>query len=291
MLTFHRIPYLRFIEAPDGGEGTGGSSDADTTSPTEGGDSSGNPAWAGLRSEVDDLTWSRVEPHLKKADQEAQRRITSTNEAYKPWKQFADQGVAPERVQAALSLAQQLDSSPEGVYQYLGEFLQQNGRLPSNAEVKAADAAGEIDGEEEEPQQLFDPRVDQIQDFIQQQANAQVMREAEDALDQETNALKEAHPELTEEDVQEIITRTAFAAQRNAAAGKREIPSLEDGFKQFDALRTRILTAPRPGDSAPRLLPTSGGLPSAGPQKTYGQLSDQESQNMLASYLESQKSR
>lgn len=255
----------------------------------------GNPAWEKLRSKLDPISFHAIQDDLEAMDDAANQRITNVNQRYEPYRAFAEQGINPQQIQQALTISQQINERPEDIYQYLGQFLQQNGRMPSQQEVKNASEAGAI-GEEAEPQ--VDPRLDQlsqqqqaIMQFLQEQQQAEVNREAEISLDTETKQLRAAHPELGDEDVKEVIRRAAFVAQQNLALGNHKIPSLEEAYTDFNALRTRILSTPRPGDSAPRLLPTSGGIPSAVGQKTLGSLSRTETQDLIAGLLEQNKSR
>lgn len=289
-------PRLRFI---DGDDVAGGLAEVvDTSESTTEVESTneapkGNPAWESLRTQLDPISFSRIEPELRKMDQSAKQRIEAQNEQFKPWKDLSAQGVTPERVQQALSLSERLDANPAEIHQYLGDFLAKTGRMPTPTEVKAADDAGEI-GDDDSNE---DPRIAQqgeqlarMQEFLEEQQYQQELHAATVELDNETSSLKAAHPELSDEDVTEIIRQAAFIAQTNAQQGKKEIPSLEEVHTSwFSAFRNRILSTPRPGDSAPRLLPTSGGLPSAAQQKSLGQMSRQEMQDFVAQSLSANK--
>jgi hypothetical protein len=251
-------------------------------------ESKGNPAWEGLRSQLDPISFSRIEPELTKFDQAAQQRVQASNEALKPWKEFADQGVTPEQLRSALNITRSIDESPEEVYQYLGNFLQETGRMPTQEEVQDASDAGEIGGEN---QQLQDPRFDQLaeqqeqmQAFLEYQAEQDVMRTAEADLDTEIDSFKTAHADVSPEDLKDILGRAAFVAQQPANLEKGFVPTLEEVYTGwFSELRNRILSTPRPGTLAPKLLPTNGGAPSAGqPTQGLGQLSRQQVQDLIA---------
>ena len=289
---FVRIsPRLRFIIEGEEGGGAGEEqvdTSVDTSSDTSATESKGNPAWESLRSQLDPISFSKIEPELRKMDQSASQRIQAQNEQFKPWKDFSTQGVTPDRVKQALSLAERLDSNPAEIHQYLGDFLAKEGRMPTPAEVKKADDSGEIgDGPAEDPRIAEQgEQLAQMQAFLAEQQYQQELHTATVELDGETSALKTAHPELSDADVNEIIRQAASIAQQNAQQGKNEIPSLEDVHTSwFSVLRNRILSTPRPGDSAPRLLPTSGGLPSSQQQKSLGQMSRQEMQDFVAQSL------
>lgn len=258
--------------------------------------SGGNPAWQALREAVPELTFAQIEPHLKEFDSNAQKRIETLNGQLAPWKALQDAGITPDRAAAANDLALRIDADPAAVYASLGEFLQNTGRMPSQQElVDAVDEnAGVEDGEQQAP--APDPRIAQLEasqqqmlQFLQVQENEKIAKRADKALDKEIDTFKEAHPELSKQDVGEILRRAADTAARNSLAGVNKVPTLEESAAEFFALRNRILSTPRPGDSAPLLAPTSGGVPTGQPQKTLGQLSSQETQDLLADLIERSK--
>ena len=252
-------------------------------------ESAGNPAWDTLRSELDEISFHRIEPHLKEMDRAAQQRVTTSNQQLAPYKEFIDSGVTSEDMQTGLALAQRVNSNPEELYEALGTYLRDNGRLPNEVELKQEIKENAEESAEEKPS---DPRYDelaqqtaQMREFLQAQEFERQVGVASQSLAQEESALKTANPSLSDADIKTI--------QRQAVSIAREtgkVPSLSevhDGW--FTELRTRFLSAPRPGDSAPKLLPTSGGLPSAVPQKSLGALSSAETQDIIASLIEANR--
>ena len=286
MLTRFKNLNIRFL----GDEGEGGGGDEGTepvVEPTEPA-APANDLWEPIRSELDPISFSRIESHLKDMDRSANERVARSNAQLAPYKPFIDQGVSPEDLTAGLTLAQQINSDPAAIYTALGDFLEREGRLPTKAELKEEVASPEgVDPNA--PEATLDPRFQQLAEqqeqmiqFLQAQEQQRMEQRADAELSTEMDGLKTAHPELSAEDVQEIIGRAAFVAK---TTGK--VPTLEsvhDGW--YQGLRTRFLSTPRPGDSAPRLLPTGGGLPSNVPQKSLGQLSNQETQDVIAALIE-----
>ena len=282
MFKFGTYPLrLRFIE----GEGDGTEQAAEPVEPAPA-ESAGNPAWDTLRSELDEISFHRIEPHLKEMDRAAQQRVTTSNQQLAPYKEFIDSGVTSEDMQTGLALAQRVNSNPEELYEALGTYLRDNGRLPNEVELKQEIKENAEESKEEE--KPSDPRYDelaqqtaQMREFLQAQDFERQVGVASQALAQEETALKTANPYLNDADIKTI--------QRQAVSIAREtgkVPSLSevhDGW--FTELRTRFLSTPRPGDSAPRLLPTSGGLPSSVPQKSLGELSSAETQDIIASLI------
>lgn len=247
----------------------------------------GNPVYDGIRSKLDPISWKAIEEDLKAMDRSAQERITKQNEAYKPWKQFADAGLTPDQLAFSHQVAQRLDADPVGVYQFLENHLNETGRLPNKQELEQAQATGELGGE-----QQADPRIDQIAqqqqqiaEYIATQERQQQVYEAEASLDQEIEALKQTHSDLSPEDVKEVIARAALVAH---TSGK--VPTLEEAFAEFDALRNRIRSTPRPGDSAPRLPNPSGGVAGSGqPQVKLADISRADLQKNFADFLDANK--
>ena len=253
----------------------GGDVSAETTGPEE--NSGINPAWEPIREKLGDAAFQLIQPELGKWDQGVNKRFETLNEQFAPYKELG----TPEELSNYRSIVEQMDSNPEAMYEALGTFLQENGRMPSKAE--AQDIADEIDEEESSP---VDPRIDelakgqeQIRQFLEQQQEAEIQAQAESELNQEISEL-EAQGKYSKDDMQEIIRTAAFLSSQSD-----KIVPLSVAAEQFDALRERILTQPRPGDSAPRLLPTSGGNASSLQNKTMGQMSRNETQDLIAAVL------
>lgn len=252
-------------------------------------DSGGNPAWEPLKQKLDPLLFKSIESDLKDWDKSAQSRIESLNQQYAPFKQFADAGVKPEAIQQAIALAEMIDKDPVAIHQRLGEFLQQTGRMPQTQKEVAA----VVDGAESEEEMTEDPRIaqlqaqqDQMQQFLQQQEEQRVQAQADQELSTEIAALRKAHPEMSDADQQEVLERAATIAWKASQSGQNMIPKLEDAYAQLAAYRNQILSAPRAGDSAPRLLPTSGGVPSPDQgKKSLGALSSNETVDLLAGLI------
>jgi len=266
-------------EAPESSGPVGETTEQQTTS----GDSGGNPAWDSLRSKLDPVSFHSIQEDLKNFDKNAESRISSLNQQLK---QYSELGT-PEQVQNYVSIAQRLDTEPEVIYNALGEFLKQNGRLPNTeAELQNAVDEEEATNESESP---VDPRLaqleqqqQQMQEFLAQQEYQRIQQEADSALEQEINALRSAHPDFSEDDVREVLMRAAFQLQSTGKTAK-----LSDVAQEYvDKTVNRIRAVPRPGDSAPRLLPTSGGMPGGQQATPLGKLSRNDVQNLIASSIQ-----
>jgi len=256
-------------------EDLGGDFSQEATGPE---DNSGfNPAWEPIKEKLGDAAFQLIQPELSKWDQGVNKRFETINEQFAPYKELG----SPEQLSNYRQIVEQMDSNPEAMYEALGTFLQDNGRMPSKAE--AQDIADEIDEETSGP---VDPRIDelakgqeQIRQFLEQQQMAEIQAQAESELTQEISTL-EAQGKYSKDDMQEIIRTAAFLSSQSD-----KVVPLSVAAEQFDTLRERILTQPRPGDSAPRLLPTSGGNASSLQNKSMGQMSRNETQDLIAAVL------
>jgi hypothetical protein len=287
MFQFGNYPLrLRFINGEEGG-GAEPVVEPVESAPAE---PAGNPAWDTLRSELDEISFHRIEPHLKEMDRAAQQRVTASNQQLAPYKEFIDSGVTPEDMQTGLALAQRVNSNPEELYEALGTYLRDNGRLPNEVELKQEIKDNAEEAEQQEPNS--DPRIDelaqqtqQMREFLQAQEFERQVSVESQSLAQEEAALKAANPYLTDADIRTIQQQAVSIAQTTGKVPS--ITEVHDGW--FSELRTRFLSTPRPGDSAPKLLPTNGGVPSSVPQKSLGALSSAETQDMIASLIEANR--
>lgn len=249
-----------------------------------------NPAWEGIRSELGDPVFSKIEKHLREFDSNHDRSVSKLNEQYKWAKEVTEGGYTPQHVTAALQLAKAIDESPEEIYERLGQFLQQQGRMPSSAaelEAKTDDP----DGAEE---QAEDPRIaqlqeqqDRMQQFLQQQEWENASRQADQQLDSELEALKnDADLALSKDDLREVLQRAVYITH---TTGKQP-PLAEVATDYVQNVRNRILQTPRPGASAPRLVPTAGGNAALAQAQSYGDLSRGDTQDLIATLIAQQNS-
>jgi hypothetical protein len=269
-------------------EGLSEASEATITEATSSGpegESGVNPAWAPIREKIGDNLFQLIQPELSKWDKAAEGRISSVNGQLAEYKQLGD---IPQ-IQQAMVLAQRIDADPATVHSVLGEFLQRTGRMPNTQEAQQiVEAAADEDAEEQQAQ--ADPRLDAIAQQQEQMVQYLQNQQFEQEVSRETAALEQELNELRQkgygpEDIQSIYNFTIQIAEQRHRDGNATPVSLAEGAAQFDALRTRILSAPRAGDSAPKLLPTSGGTPNGAQQRSMGQLSRQETQDLIAARL------
>jgi hypothetical protein len=271
--------------------------DQQVETPPAGGEVTGdNPAWDPIRSAVDDTTYQLIKPHLSKFDQEAQKRVTSVNEKYGWAGKLIDGGMTAEEVQQAADLARQLSDDPVTVFTNLKGYVEQYypdqyGQL--DWIVRQAQAAAGIPPEQQgldgddpreaeyaQRQAELDAREQRMLDAFDQQEQKRLYDGFSAQIDRDYNTIAPTRPDLQKEDWREIMGYAASQAQ----AGK--VVTVGEAVAWFDSIAERVRTAPRPGDSAPSLLPLGGGNP-ASPQKVdYAKMSDADIQAMIASDMD-----
>lgn len=258
---------------------------ATNSGPVDGGapatESGGNPAWESLRTKLDPISFKAIEEDLKGWDKSAETRISTLNSQLKSYSELGD----VDQLRQYAQIAQQIDANPEAIYEALGTFLQQNGRLPETKK-EMEDA---LDDVEEDGQELRDPRYDELAQqqeqmrlFLEEQENARLAQEADKALEQEIGQLQQKFSDFTEDDIQEVLMRAAYELSNGNDRSLEEIAQ-----EYIEKTVNRIRAVPRPGDSAPRLLPTSGGVPTANAQGTpLGKMSRSDVQSLIAASLQ-----
>lgn len=257
-----------------------------------GNETEANPFWGEVEKLTGPNVYKLIQPHLAKADTAARQRVEAVNQQYAPWKTFVDQGIQPQHVQQALGVVQQLNTAPEQVFESLRSFLEREGRMPSQAELKQeviedeSENEGQPDPRDQKIQELQE-QLQQFQGFVtgqftaqQQQAAAQ---EADAWLEAEIGRLSDPKNGYDQADIQEIVRIAAFQSQTSG-----QEPNLDAAAAQFNAMRDRIRTTPRPGQTAPRLpMGPGGGSPQG--QVDLSSLTKDQRRELVANMLQSGK--
>lgn len=275
-------------EPAEGTEEVGNSQEIEVEPQADTSEGGINPVWDPIRQELG-MQFETIKPHLLEIDKGFNTGITKANEKYAPWKAFDEQGITPDAINQSFTVLQKLNENPEEVYAALGQFLQENGRLPKNAQEAEQALEDAEDGDEfetPEQQELRELREQQaqFQQYIQAQQNeqhiAQLNAKAEQEVAQEYDTFEKAHPDLTAAEKHEIFNRHFLYAQ----AGPDKMRSLEAVYEEVSAFKSNLLSTPRPNDLAPRLPGAGGGVPT-GQRKDPSEFSREESQDALAAFL------
>lgn len=269
------------VEAPETGE------------ENQGGD---NPAWNGIKELLPPTLFDAVKPELSKWDKGFQSSVDKATQAaiekeYGWAKQLREQGIDPGYINQSLTLAQRVQTDPQAVWSSLGQFLREHGRMPENAQEMAEvedNANEEADPRDQQIAEL-QAQVQGLSGWAQSSAQEQMNRQAEADLEVQIQNLRQAHPDLTTEGLQDVLGRATRQALLYQAQGIDKAPSLDEAYAEYEGFRNQILSAPRANSSAPRLLPTGGGVPAPAGQKSVGQLSSTETQNLVSDWLDKLK--
>jgi len=266
--------------------------------PEGGGD---NPAWADIRNQLDETTYGLIKPHLTKFDQSAQQRIESVNKQYGWAKQYIDGGKTPDDIAASIKYAEMLSNNPVDVFKNLAGYLQQNapeqwaelsaGFTPAQQQAAAQGTEGleyeEVDpryAELERRQAAVEQQAEAQRRFFEQQAVAQERAQVDNYVTSKLESLQEARPDLQKGHWYEILGYAASQTELRRQQGNGQPMELEEAVQWFDSLRDQFLAVPRPGDSAPALLPLGGnaGNPASPQRPDYSKMSENDIVEMIA---------
>jgi hypothetical protein len=224
--------------APEGQGNLEGAQGLPEGQPVDTGTPSINPAWTELLGVVPSQLHSQVTPHLQKWDQNFQTKINEVHSQYEPWKQFIDNGVAPDDVQYSLGLLQALSENPQEVIKALNEWAGlENG---TNPEQQGQFNQSQQPGQEEDDPILSHPKVQEMQkgletlaQIILSQRESEQQSAADKELETDLAALKEAHGDFDEELVLALAMqgeRFDYAALESAV--KRVVESTKPPARQ-----------------------------------------------------------
>lgn len=229
-----------------------------STSPVENTQaSSDNPAWGSWVSELPTEFQSRVKPHLQEWDKSYQE----LSQKYAPFKDYT-----PEKVTEYHNLYTSIEKDPVAFYSRLQEALRNGNMLP--AEAQAAVQAIETQQSNDPAEEEEDPRIKKLQDqldalqqpvqqqqqWLAEQANNRQIEEFGRQIDGDIQKLRATHGSFDE---LEVLRRAEANLQMGRPFG------VDVAFKEMQEYNQKILSQPRPGAGAPRVLnPNSaGGVP------------------------------
>ncbi len=238
------VPDLSFNETPDVAE-----------TPAVEADTKVHPAYEKLLSELPEAWHAKVTPHLQEQDKYFQQQL----EKYTPFKQYAEQGIDPARIDSALNVAAALDANPLEVFSALKEHLMSQGML----EADAAEMAGDImdDDDDSEVPAAVRKEIEalrQQQEQLAEYANNQILEQETNfyvsKFEQEISSLREKYDisEAHETAIYDLMS-AALDAGREASVfdAAKQLAQMIGGFKPVGA---PDLSAP-----APTVVGSAGG--------------------------------
>lgn len=237
--------------------------------------SGGHPAWDDVIKYVNPDGLDFVRQKLKEWDSGVNRRFEEVQSRYKPFEPFLE--YQPQTLEQAITLFNVFNGDPRRLYDQMAQHFGFNrGQGPDdNLDV------GEFADDEEEqnvPDITQHPMFQQLatqQQMIQQHLAAQMQAQEEaetDAwLDGEMSRLSEANPGI-EIDWDYVLNKAVAIADRTGNSDT----ALEHAVTDYVGLVTKM-RAP----SAPRILPTSGGMPVNSNEELKKALSDDSTRRKL----------
>lgn len=269
---------------------TGDVNDTGSNAGPDSGSSGDNPAWGELLGALPTSLHGVVKPHLSKWDQSVQQRFQTVQSQYEPYKQFIDNGTRPEDLANGLQIMQMLASDPRGFYDRMTQHYGDEWGLNAGDQGQSGDEwDDELDDDEDNPyaQQLAEAREqieamrgnqDTMAQYLASQVEAQANARADQEVEQEFNAVKEKYGDLTQAHVNAIVS---MALQNNMS-----VPQAADAV--FGLIgQSGAQQQQRP--SAPRVVPTNGGMPAPAPINP-GKLNGGDRRALVKSILEQNNS-
>lgn len=224
-----------------------------------------NPAWESLKEKIPKEFHSQIDPILSEWDKGVQQKFQTHAEElrkFDPYKQFIENQVDPQALLVGYNMAQNLNTDPVTFYNNLAQMLRENGLIQEAAQVQA-----KADDELENLEQVSDPRIDALQQQQEQliaglaaerqaQLQAQADARIQTKIQSDMDFIESKTGPLPEWAKMEVINRAGLMTQQLG----RPV-SLVEAYKNFQETRQKILNTPRPGETAPRVVPGGGGFP------------------------------
>lgn len=244
-----------------------------------------HPAYEKLLSEIPEAWHAKVTPHLQEQDKYFQQQL----EKYTPFKQYAEKGIDPSRIDSALSVAEALDQDPVQVYQALKNHLMSQGVLEEDAAEAASDIMDSFEDDSEVPAAVKREieALRQQQEQLAEYANNQIFQKETEMYTQqiegEMGALREKY-QISE------AHETAIYDLMNAALDAGRDISVFDAAKQLAQMigGFKPVGVPDLAASAPTIVGSAGG---AGVEAQNFQIpkDDKGKREMLAKMFEEYK--
>ena len=234
--------------------------------------SGGHPAWDEALTHIPGVLHERVKPVFQKWDDNVQKKIAEVQSRYAPYDQFVNQGVRPEQIDASLRLAMALQEDPQAVYDYLAEQLGikgDQGRRAGSGTVNM----GDLIDDEDEPRQVDDPRIGQLEKQQQQliatmqhQMQVEEQRQGDVWLAEKQASITAKYPNVPL-DWDYIINKASVDGQRS----RNFDAALDKAAESYVGLLGRMRAN---NSSAPSVIPPGGGVPTS--QVKVSELKDQD---------------
>lgn len=223
--------------------------DSESAQPDTGQDAqtSENGLYSPFLTDVPDDLHGQVIPALKAQNAEFTRKFQERAEKYGPFDETGVFDLDPENVTNLVALSDLLSAAEDGDEQAVGAVREWLDSVGENLGIYDNDDDDDVSVDEDfdpyDPTQIqrlvanavkeqVAPIGQQISERERQQAEAQAVQQAEQAIEQSLAQIQEANPDLTDDDVGQIIQ----LAQLHAESSDNPIQA---GFEQFKQLVSR----------------------------------------------------
>ncbi len=220
-----------------------------------------HPAWDGLLNEIPEAWHSKIAPHLQNADRNFQQQL----EKYTPFKEYVEQGIAPDLISGGLNLARAIESNPKEVFDSLKAYLAENGLLEEEAAQAAADimeneSGDSIDDIFDDVPKALKKELDELKQFKTQQEQRQYEQELEKATQDYTRELETEMASLRANYQISEAHEVAMYDLMNAALNAGREITLADAAKHLQSMVGAFLpVGASPSSPAPVIMGSSGG--------------------------------
>lgn len=212
--------------------------------PPESTDNSGgglNPAWSPMLDKIPAGLHPMVTPHLQEWDKNFQTELQKVQSQYEPFKPFLEKG--PETLQAATALYEMANNDPRALYQQLGDYFGFNAG-GQGQEVDAGNGTGDEETFDISSGIESDPKFIEMQQNLQNMAALMVQQHEQEQqqqlqaqLEQEESTLREANPDLTDDDLVVIYQLAAGSGATLTEAANAYSTSVQNAMQRRSAPR------------------------------------------------------
>jgi hypothetical protein len=256
---------------------------ADAGSQPQGGGE--NPAWAPFKEQLGEVPYRLIQPTLAEMDKKANERFEAIHKEYEPLKGFSDLGVTPDQVRQQQQIIDLLNNDPLTFYNMLGQNPQIAAALQQGTEEPVEEQPGDEDPFDlaQHPQfQALQQQNQQMMQMLQERQQQEQAQQMDQQIETEMSDVFGKHPDLNEQDQRQAIIVWSNMVQMDPNA------TLDQAVEQVAGYKQSILSTPRPGASAPQVMPTNGSSPSPNSNAQMGAMSNKDTRNLVQQMLANQ---
>jgi hypothetical protein len=220
-----------------------------------------HPAHEKLLAELPEAWHAKVTPYLQEQDKYYQKEM----EKFTPFKRFADDGITADLIEGGLGIARAIDEDPVTLYNNLQKYLKDQGLLTEEAKQAAVEIMEQESGSDFEDmfngekipaalQKEIDAlkaKTEEVDSWKNEQEFAKAQAEAEQELETDMAALKQAHS------ITEAHEIAIYDLMNAALSAGREI-TVAQAAQQLQQM-VGAFPAPQSGEPAPTIVGSAGG--------------------------------